>query len=215
MIVFKLMIKRAIHGITSRSIGYIKNQKSNLPDYLSTNAENGYEILCHKKNIEFLKGILLNVEKILRNNNIASIKREEWDSLLKEYQKKNSGTSSMTLDELINAPLKRSNISSPMAKIEKGNPLLTTDYYYISSPEGNNDYSILEMDDTVVGYAAQKKNIDFLFVRNVSDTVVVGEAGGQQLTKSQREGWSSVIYEKCGLYTSVNGALTTWSAITG
>ena len=61
----------------------------------------------------------------------------------------------------------------------------------------------------------QSKKVDFLFVRNVSDTVVVGEAGGQKLSKDQRKGWSSAIYVKCGLYTSVNSALTTWSAITG
>jgi len=102
-----------------------------------------------------------------------------------------------------------------MAKLQKDKKLFTTDYYYISGPEGNPEYSILEMDDTIVGYASQQKGVDFLFVRNVSDTVVVGEAGGQELTKDQRKGWSSAIYVKCGLYTSVNSALTTWSAITG
>ena len=140
---------------------------------------------------------------------------DEWNDLLAEFHKKNKGTSSMTLKELINAPLENANISRPKALLQKGKKLLTTDYYYISGPQGNDEYSILEMDDTIVGYAAQKKGVDFLFVRNVSDTVVVGEAGGQTLTKDQREGWSSVIYVKCGFYTSFNGALTTWSAITG
>lgn len=140
---------------------------------------------------------------------------EEWAYLLKEFQKENSGTSAIELSELINEPLKAANISNPKALLKKDKALLTTDYYYISGPEGNDKYSMLEMDDTIVGYAAQQKKVEFLFVRNVSDTVVVGNAGGQELTKEQRKGWSSVIYSKCGFYTSFNGALTAWSAITG
>ena len=141
----------------------------------------------------------------------------EWSSLLKTFHDKVKDSSEYTLKELINGPLKHENISTPTVKLSPHTPLFTTDYYYISGGEGNDAYCALEMDDGIVGYVAGLQNVDYVFVRNISDTVVIGEVtiGGeaQNVPKKIRQGWSGVIYNKCGFYTSFNGALTAWAAI--
>ena len=48
----------------------------------------------------------------------------EWNSLFAEYQKKNSGTSSMTLNEFINAPLEEKISLNPKLSFKKGKSYL-------------------------------------------------------------------------------------------
>ncbi|KMW58568.1 hypothetical protein AIOL_003545 [Candidatus Rhodobacter oscarellae] len=105
-------------------------------------------------------------------------------------------------------------LDAPKGLDKKGVPLLTTDYYFISSIDDTTGYSALEMDDAVLGLQAQKQDTAFCFVRNVSDPVVpMKTGGGEDIPQELRESWSSQIYSNFGFYTSMNGALITWAAI--
>lgn len=119
-----------------------------------------------------------------------------------------------SLTDLVNPPIDPDNLGSPKAVNYNNQPLLTTDYYYIA--EGPTNYAALEMDDAVIGYAAQKAGAGFVFVRNISDTLVPAQTpGGTTIPDDAREAWSSAIYDAFGLYTSFNGALAAWAAIAG
>ena len=137
---------------------------------------------------------------------------DEQNKLLEELHTQKPESSGLTLDDLINDPLK--NIQSPQPMPSRGTPLLTTDYYFIASGDDSNQYCALEMDDTVIGYVANLADIDFAFIRNISDTVVVSYSkSGEKISDEIRNEWSSLIYKACGLYTSFNGALITWACI--
>jgi hypothetical protein len=70
------------------------------------------------------------------------------------------------------------------------------------------------MDDAVVGYAANLEKIDFVFVRNISDTLVPVETPtNQAIPDPARRAWSSAVYNAYGMFTSFNGALAAWAAI--
>ncbi len=140
----------------------------------------------------------------------------ELDHLLDELHERKPGSSGLTLTDLINKPLSPDNLKSPVMLPGKNIPLLTTDYYFIATGSDASQYSALEMDDTVVGHEAGEKGVNYTFVRNISDPVVVSEsASGEKIPGEIREEWSSLIYQTCGLYTSFNGALTTWACIVG
>jgi hypothetical protein len=117
-----------------------------------------------------------------------------------------------SLTDLLNAALDPANLGSPKAVNFKGTPLLTTDFYFIAP--GNTNYAALEMDDAVIGFAATQANVNFVFVRNISDTLVPAQTPANQLIPSEaRQAWSSAVYDAYGLYTSFNGALAAWAAI--
>lgn len=127
-----------------------------------------------------------------------------------DYTKQTKLAFSFTLNDLLNGALE--NLNSPRAIPLSGVPLLTTDNYYIAP--GNTPYAALEMDDAVIAHVAAQKNVDFVFVRNISDTLVPAQtAGGQAIPAEARDSWSSAIYDRFGLYTSFNGALATWATI--
>lgn len=137
---------------------------------------------------------------------------DEQNKLLEELHTKQPDSSGLTLDDLINDPLKK--LQSPRPMPNRGIPLLTTDYYFIADGDDSNQYCALEMDDTVVGYVANQAKIDFAFIRNISDTVVVSYSkSGKKISDEIRNEWSSLIYKACGFYTSFNGALIAWSCI--
>jgi hypothetical protein len=116
------------------------------------------------------------------------------------------------LGDLINAAIDPANLGAPKAVNFKGTPLFTTDYYFIGT--GESDYAALEMDDAVVGYAANLEKIDFVFVRNISDTLVPVETPtNQAIPDPARRAWSSAVYNAYGMFTSFNGALAAWAAI--
>lgn len=117
-----------------------------------------------------------------------------------------------SLSDLVNAPIDPANLGSPKVVDYANQPLLTTDYYYISSTPSS--YAALEMDDAVIGYAAQKSGAGFVFVRNISDTLIPALTPDQKpIPDDAREAWSSALYNAFGLYTSFNGALASWAAI--
>jgi hypothetical protein len=118
--------------------------------------------------------------------------------------------------DLVNAALAPSGLRDSRAVPLAGQPLLSTDFYFIGSGDDAVGWSALEMDDAVVGYAAGQHGIDWVFVRNISDPLVPSTAGdGTPVPDEVRDQWSGLIYQQYGLYTSYNGALTTWAAIAG
>ncbi len=121
-----------------------------------------------------------------------------------------------TVQDMVNAAIDPANLSSPKGLDKKEVPLLTTDYYYIANGSDSSQFSALEMDDAVIGFAAGKRGVDYVFVRNISDPVVPDTTqAGKTIPTELRETWSGQIYENFGLYTSMNGALITWATIAG
>lgn len=122
----------------------------------------------------------------------------------------------LTLDDLVNAPLRPESLGDPAARPLPGTPLLTTDYYYIASGADAAQWAVLEMDDAVVGAVAEQHDTAYVFVRNVSDPLVPATtAAGTPIPDQVRDSWSSLIYESFGIYSSCNGALTTWALLNG
>lgn len=142
--------------------------------------------------------------------------KDEIYYLIDELHKENEASKPFGYEDLVNSAIDPSNTGHPQPLPCKGIPLWTTDYYFIAKGDDAKKYCTLEMDDSVVGRAAQLKDANFIFVRNISDTVVPTTAkNGTTIPKEVRQDWSGQIYKKCGFYTSFNGALTTWAAIAG
>lgn len=121
-----------------------------------------------------------------------------------------------TLADLLNGALDPANLASSRVLAMQGTPLLTTDFYYIAGGPDDAQWAVLEMDDAVIAYVAGRHGVDYAFVRNVSDPLVpTTTAAGAAIPASVRDGWSGMIYERFGLYSSFNGALATWAAIAG
>ncbi|MCL3779923.1 hypothetical protein EMN47_05910 [Prolixibacteraceae bacterium JC049] len=140
----------------------------------------------------------------------------ELNHLLDRLHKEKPHSLALTLNDLVNAPLNPQNLKQARILPCKNIPLLTTDYYFIADGNDSSGYCTLEMDDTVVGHVAKENQVDFTFVRNISDPIVTSETvSGTAIPSDIRESWSSLIYETCGFYTSFNGALTTWGCIIG
>ena len=202
-------LNEALGDVAVTNAGHVKLEKpqnDNVP-YNNTTVESDWFPSFYKLN-EIEEQLFIPLSEVLTPN--------EWNSLLDEFHKSTKGSESYTLADMINAPLENKNIDSPRALLTPGKPLLTTDYYFIASPEGMPEYCALEMDDAVVGHEAGKLGVDYVFVRNMSDTIVAGKTtSGETIPNPVRNGWSSTIYNKCGFYTSFNGALTAWSAVVG
>ena len=120
-----------------------------------------------------------------------------------------------SLDDLLNSALDPANLNAPKAVSFRGTPLYTTDFYFITNADTN--YAALEMDDAVVGYAAKKASVDFVFVRNISDTLVPAKTPSNKVIPddAREASWSSAIYDHYGLFTSFNGAIAAWATIAG
>lgn len=144
------------------------------------------------------------------------IDRDELYYMIYQLHKESEGSHDLWYDDLVNYPLNPDNTGDNKALEMKDKALLTTDYYFISSGDDTDQYSSLEMDDTVIGIAAEQAGVDYTFVRNISDPIIASKAkDGTTIPRQVREDWSSLIYETAGLYTSFNGALTTWALIAG
>ncbi len=122
----------------------------------------------------------------------------------------------LELADILNEALRPEHLADATALPMQGTPLLTTDYYYIASGADAAQWAALEMDDGIVGWVAGQHDVSYLFVRNVSDPLVPeATAGGNPIADVVRDGWSSLIYQSFGLYSSFNGALATWALIAG
>lgn len=125
-------------------------------------------------------------------------------------------SASFGLSDLLNSALSPGQLHDSKALPMPGIPLLTTDYYYIATGTDSTQWPVLEMDDAVIGYVAGQRGIEYAFVRNVSDPLVPNvTSGGVTIPFDVRKRWSGLIYEEFGLYTSFNGAVTTWATIAG
>jgi nucleoside phosphorylase len=137
-------------------------------------------------------------------------------AMVDALHQKSSASSPFGVADLVNAALSPASLGAPRALDMHGTPLLTTDYYYIASGADDAQWAVLEMDDAVIAYVAQRASVPFVFVRNVSDPLVpVTAANGDPIPAEVREDWSALVYAGFGLYTSFNGALATWAAIAG
>ena len=140
-----------------------------------------------------------------------------WPSLetmLHDMQKKDSSANGLTVDALVNPPLDPKNLKQSRIVPKEHTPLLTTDFYYIADGTDAAKYAVLEMDDSVIAYVALQKKRQFAFARNISDPIVPSKANGKAIPYDTRKNWSGEIYQNFGLYTSFNGALATWAAVT-
>jgi nucleoside phosphorylase len=134
------------------------------------------------------------------------------ERLLDDLKAKTPAAATATLEELVTPALDPANLHRPAATPLPGQPLLTTDYYYIA--DGDSEWSVLEMDDAVIAHVAGRLGVDYAFFRNVSDPVVpAAAADGTPLDAAVRGAWSSMIYTDFGLFTSYNGAVATWAAL--
>lgn len=141
---------------------------------------------------------------------------EDLFTTLKTKHPGDPGLNELTLDDLLNAPLRPENLGAPKVQSLKDTPLLTTDFYYISSGNSADAYSVLEMDDAVIAREANKAGVRFASVRNISDTVIRKLTDqGTPISDAVRIDWSGLIYSTFGLQTSYNGALATWATIAG
>jgi nucleoside phosphorylase len=87
--------------------------------------------------------------------------------------------------------------------------LLTATSFVVANTNGNYaNYACVEMDDAVIGKVCNAKNVQFGFVRNISDPV----QNGALPAKIQGD-WGSFVYEAYGFYTSYNGALAAWAIL--
>ncbi len=119
-----------------------------------------------------------------------------------------------TLDDVLNAPM--TNTAHPTVHAMKNTPLNTSDDYGMAPGAGSPDYCAYEEDDAVLGQEALKADVDFAFIRNVSDTVVPETTHqGKPIPEGFRDAWAGQVYDAFGFYSAFNGALATWAAIAG
>ncbi len=140
-----------------------------------------------------------------------------WDSsaIAKAISELNNQTgTAYTQADLIIEPLQPSALIKNQINFCPTQPLLTTDYYFISQGKIFDEYCFLEMDDAVIAHQCSQKRVGFGFIRNVSDPIVTEtDASGKVIPEDVREDWSGIVYQLSGFYTSFNSALTSWAAI--
>lgn len=160
--------------------------------------------------------LVADVEKHLLYPMSNVVTRPLLEDLIGSLHHQYPETADLGYEDLVTDPIEPANLKDPRGLDRKGVPLLSTDYYYIATRSDSVQYCVLEMDDTVVGYAAGQKGIDYAFVRNISDPLVPAmTASGAEIPEEARHNWSGLVFKSFGLYTSMNGALLTWATIAG
>jgi len=100
------------------------------------------------------------------------------------------------------------------AGIPPFHPVLTTDFFEFGTDKNQLDKlgMAVEMDDAVFGLAASQtaKPPRWASIRNYSDPAI-----NSQLPMKQQENCATEIYLHYGYWTSVLGAIATWSIIAG
>jgi hypothetical protein len=160
-------------------------------------------------------GVLGKVRPLLYDMS-QSVTEHALDGLFADLQTTVPDAAKLKLSDLVNDAVDPAKLGEPNVFATAGKPLLSTDYYYIGDGNDAAKYVALEMDDAVIGYAAQQAGKSFVFVRNISDTLVPATAAdGTAIPYDVRKGWSGELYRKYGLYTAYNGAIVAWAAIVG
>jgi len=141
------------------------------------------------------------------------------ENIFEELKKKHPDDPDMDdlkLSDLVNDPLRPDLLDRPRILPLINTPLLTTDFYFIAGESNAAPYSFLEMDDAVIAREADRMNVRYVFVRNVSDPIVsLVTQSGKKIAEDIRSDWSGIIYNHYGLLTSFNGALAAWATIAG
>jgi hypothetical protein len=137
---------------------------------------------------------------------------EGLESLFRQLSRK-VDVGSVTLNDLLNAPLQPANLGSPLIHSMQGVPLNTSCDFSMAPGAGSTTFSAFEEDDAVVGQVAGEMSVNFAFVRNVSDTVIPDQNSEGPISDNIRQAWAGDIYDQYGLITATNGAIATWAAI--
>ena len=137
------------------------------------------------------------------------------DYAVTQLHEQQPDSASFELSDLLNSALSPDNLHDPRAVPMPGVQLLTTDFYYIADGSAEAArWAVLEMDDAVIAYVAGLQGVNYAFVRKISDPVLPSvTSSGVTIPPDVRKRWSGLIYEQFGLYTSFNGAITTWATI--
>jgi nucleoside phosphorylase len=87
--------------------------------------------------------------------------------------------------------------------------LLTTPAFVVGTTAGVlQNFAAIEMDDAIIAQTCQAAEVQFGFVRNISDPVQ-----NAALPDQMQQNWGSTIYDCYGFYTSYNGALAAWAML--
>ena len=96
-------------------------------------------------------------------------------------------------------------------------PILTTDYFEYGTTTNRLDQSgaAVEMGDAALGLACSELHSppDWLVIRNMSDPVINGDLPAKQFHLNEQTTWAVAYYTAYGKYTSVLGAIATWSVL--
>ncbi len=166
-----------------------------------------------------VSSLVEDVERSLLYRMNQTVTDDALKELFTQLQGKHVGDGAMaelTLTDLVNDPIRPSDLGAPRILAMKDVPLLTTDFYYIASNGGADAHSFLEMDDAVIAREAELKGVRYAFIRNISDPTVSSRTpSGKLISDGIRSDWSGLIYNRYGLLTSFNSALATWATIAG
>jgi hypothetical protein len=158
------------------------------------------------------------VERSLLYHMNRTVTYEALTQIFDELKAKHPGdpeVESLKLDDFLDDTIRPEALEKPVIQMLENVPLLTTDYYYIDNGSGS-PYSFLEMDDAVIAREAEHMGARYAFVRNISDPIVVRTTkAGKPIADNVRDDWSGMIYNRYGLLTSLNGALSAWATIAG
>jgi len=111
--------------------------------------------------------------------------------------------------------------TDPNKKLAPFQPILTTDYFEFGHSENAAELwgegCGVEMGDAVLGLvcADLQNPPKWAIIRNVSDPQINGTLAVRSRALDMRVHWAVWYYENYGYWTSVTGALTTWSVIAG
>jgi hypothetical protein len=123
-------------------------------------------------------------------------------------------------------PIHSSPANTPDIKMEQGHrdmpefhPILTTDYFEYGTTTNRLDQfgAAVEMGDATLGLAVSdlKRPPKWAVIRNMSDPVINGALPAKEFKLNEQTTWAVGYYTAYGLWTSVMGALATWSIIAG
>jgi hypothetical protein len=140
---------------------------------------------------------------------------ELFDQLLAKHAGDPSAAT-LHIEDLQNDAIAPACLHTPKIQSLEDTPLLSTDFYAVATEDSTASFAFLEMDDAIIGKAANALSVRFACIRNISDPVVPDKTrSGATIPDTIRGDWSGLIYNSFGLYTSFNGALATWATIAG
>lgn len=194
---------------TNCGVIHIQKEENEYLNNQSVSCESWFPNMSLFPNVE--KHLLFRLDQVV---NEAELKDILYQTIHDPDKGNPAWEGSCTIADLTNEAIDPTNLGNPKGLDKNGVEMLTTDFYYIATPEDGDKYAALEMDDTVIGIVAKRMDTDFIFVRNISDPVVpFTKKDGTAFPDGLRNSFSGKIYEHFGLYSSMNGALLTWATI--